>query len=133
MQLEIAQIEQEFNQWRKIRRNSREEIPQDLLYKARKLYPAYKKSMICERLKLSDKKLKQILDSAEEPKDTPFNPFVIAKMPVAPELSTELSAELPALPEAFAEFVLKTSDRELGIKIPCAYLSQCFAHLGGLL
>jgi hypothetical protein len=123
--LSLEHIEQEFMNWRQERRNSREAIPQDLLDKARQLYPTYKKSVICERLKLSDKKLKEILDSSL---------FVIAQMPQAPaEIKAELPTKLPALPEAFAEFRLKTPNRELSIKIPCDYLGQCFSHMAGLL
>lgn len=101
----LEQVEQEFMNWRQHRQNLREAIPQDLLDKARQLYPIYKKSVICERLRLSDKKFKELLDSSEKQKDAHPNLFVIAQMPQVPAgLKAELASELPALPEAFAEF-----------------------------
>ena len=131
--LSLEKVEQEFIHWRQNRRNSREAIPQDLWEKAAQLYPAYPTSMICQRLKLSGGELKQHMLKSENQNDLAPNPFVIAQMPATPELIPELPAELPALPEAFAEFTLKTPNRELSIKIPCDYLGQCFAHMGGLL
>ena len=127
--LSLEQVEQEFMNWRKQRRNSREAIPQDLWKKAVQLYPAYKTPVICKRLKLSGGELRQQMLKSDNQNDLASNPFVIAQMPAA----HELPAELPALPEAFAEFTLKTPNRELSIKIPCDYLGQCFAHMGGLL
>ena len=127
--LSLEQIEQEFIHWRQNRSSPREPIPQYLWQKAVRLYPTYTTSMIRERLKLSGSQLKEQILQFEESSDFKDNPFVIAKMPEAPELP----AKLPALPEAFASFTLKTSDRELRIQIPCAYLGQCFAHMGGLL
>lgn len=126
----LEQVDQEFMNWRQHRQNLREAIPQDLLDKARQLYPIYKKSVICERLRLSDKKFKELLDSSEKQKDAHPNLFVIAQMPQAP---AELKTELPALPEAFAEFRLKTKDRELCIQIPCDYVGHVFPHMAGLL
>ena len=134
MQLEklpsLEQVEQEFILWRQNRRNSREAIPQDLWKKAVQLYPAYKTPVICKRLKLSGGELRQQMLKSGNQNDLAPNPFVIAQMPAAP---AELPAELPALPEAFAQFILKTPNRELSIKIPCDYLGQCFSHMAGLL
>ena len=124
--LSLEQVEQEFMNWRQNRRNSREAIPQDLWEKAAQLYPAYPTSMICQRLKLSGGELKQHMLKPENQNDLAQNPFVIAQMPA-------VQAELPAVPEAFAEFTLKTPNRALSIKIPCDYLGQVFPHMAGLL
>ena len=124
--LSLEQVEQEFMHWRQNRRNSREAIPQDLWKKAVQLYPAYKTPVICKRLKLSGGELRQQMLKSCNQNDLAPNPFVIAQMPA-------VQAELPAVPKAFAEFTLKTPNRELSIKIPCDYLGQCFSHMAGLL
>ena len=127
--LSLEHVEQEFILWRQNRRNSREAIPQDLWKKAVQLYPAYKTPVICKRLKLSGGELRQQMLKSGNQNDLAPNPFVIAQMPATPALIPEL----PALPEAFAEFTLKTPNRELCIKIPCDYLGQVFPHMAGLL
>ncbi len=121
----LEQVEQAFIDWRAQRRNRSEAIPPGLWEKAVRLYPTYKTSVICQRLRLSGRQLRQHLlaseNSTDLPEDLAQNPFVIAKMPKV------------TAPQALASFTLKTSGRELSLQIPCDYVGQIFPHMAGLL
>ena len=54
-----------FQQWRSKRRNSAEPIPDRLWSMAISLYPKYKRSSICQQLRLSGGKFKKHLEQAE--------------------------------------------------------------------
>ena len=60
--LEVA--EKAFAQWREQRTSRSESIPQKLWEMVLKLYPKYKKTVICRRLRLSGSQLKHHLDSS---------------------------------------------------------------------
>ena len=61
--LTLESVEEAFQQWREQRSNLSEPIPKKLWEMVLKIYPKYKRSVICRRLRLSGSQLKQYLDS----------------------------------------------------------------------
>ena len=62
--LTLEVVEKAFAQWREQRTSRSESIPQKLWEMVLKLYPKYKKTVICRRLRLSGSQLKHHLDSS---------------------------------------------------------------------
>lgn len=61
--LTLESVEEAFAQWREQRSNRSEPIPKKLWEMVLKIYPKYKRTVICRRLRLSGRQLKQHLDS----------------------------------------------------------------------
>ena len=61
--LTLELVEEAFVQWREQRTSRSESIPKKLWEMVLKLYPKYKKTVICRRLGLSGSQLKQHLDN----------------------------------------------------------------------
>ena len=62
--LTLESVEEAFQQWREQRSNLSEPIPKKLWEMVLKIYPKYKRTVICRRLRLSGSQLKQQLDSS---------------------------------------------------------------------
>ena len=62
--LTLEVVEKAFTQWREQRSNLSEPIPKKLWEMVLKIYPKYKRTVICRRLRLSGSQLKQQLDSS---------------------------------------------------------------------
>jgi hypothetical protein len=62
--LTLESVEQAFAQWREQRSSRSESIPKKLWEMVLKIYPKYKRTVICRRLRLSGSQLKQQLDSS---------------------------------------------------------------------
>ena len=62
--LTLEIVEKAFQLWREQRTSRSESIPQKLWEMVLKLYPKYKKTVICRRLRLSGSQLKLHLDSS---------------------------------------------------------------------
>ena len=60
----IELVEEAFCEWRATRRSRAELIPKNLWSMALELYPQYKRSIICHRLRLSGSQFKQRLEGA---------------------------------------------------------------------
>lgn len=60
--LTLASVEEIFQQWRAARHNRAEAIPESLWSMALGLYPEYKRSIICHRLRLSGAQFKRRLE-----------------------------------------------------------------------
>jgi len=61
--LTLESVEEAFQQWREQRSSRSESIPKELWKMVLKIYPKYKRTVICRRLRLSGSQLKQYLDS----------------------------------------------------------------------
>jgi hypothetical protein len=61
--LTLESVEEAFQQWREQRSSRSESIPKKLWEMVLKIYPKYKRTVICRRLRLSGSQLKQYLDS----------------------------------------------------------------------
>lgn len=61
--LTLESVEEAFQQWREQRSSRSESIPKKLWEMVLKIYPKYKRTVICRRLGLSGSQLKQYLDS----------------------------------------------------------------------
>jgi len=61
--LTLESVEEAFQQWREQLSNLSEPIPKKLWEMVLKIYPKYKRTVICRRLRLSGSQLKQYLDS----------------------------------------------------------------------
>lgn len=61
--LTLESVEEAFQQWREQRSSRSESIPKELWGMVLKIYPKYKRTVICRRLRLSGSQLKKYLDS----------------------------------------------------------------------
>lgn len=61
--LTLESVEEAFHQWREQRSSRSESIPKKLWEMVIKIYPKYKRTVICRRLRLSGSQLKKYLDS----------------------------------------------------------------------
>ena len=74
--LNLSSVEEAFQQWRAGRRHRAEAIPEALWSMALGLYPEYKRSIICDRLRLSGAQFKRRLE--ENSTTEPQKGFVLA-------------------------------------------------------
>jgi hypothetical protein len=85
--LTLEFVEKAFAQWREQRSSRSESIPKKLWEMVLKIYPKYKRTVICRRLRLSGSQLKQQLDSSS----SSGSGFVLASVnPVKKQLTTHL-------------------------------------------
>jgi hypothetical protein len=79
----LKSVEEAFCKWRAQRNSRAESIPKDLWSMALELYPQYKRSIICHRLRLSGSQFKQRLESGSP--TFVDNSFVLASRDVVKE------------------------------------------------
>ena len=97
-----------FDEWRMQRRYKTEAIPKSLRAMAGSLYPEYKTSIICNRLRISSSQLSQYI---KELSGTVSDGFVMAKPP-----STEAS-EVTESSSHLISMTLNGKDRSLHLSV----------------
>lgn len=118
--LELA--EAAFCKWRDERSSRAELIPEHLWSMALRLYPHYKRSRICDRLRLSGSQFKRRLEG--EPPSFATKGFVLAskdEMKVTPALSQDI------------KLTIQGKERALTFCVDVYALSHILPHIGALL
>lgn len=118
--LELA--EEAFCRWRTERRSGRESIPENLWEMALGLYPQYKRSKICEGLRLSGSQFKRRLEG-DSPRFTNAG-FVLAS-------SDEVKANTN--PSPAIQLSIEGKERVLTLSVGVDALLQLLPHIGTLL
>jgi hypothetical protein len=118
----LESVEEAFCLWRTQRSSLAELIPKNLWSMALELYPGYKRSIICKRLRLSGSQFKQRLE--ESCNQFSNKGFVLAAR-------DESKANSLANPEV--KLTIQGKERALSICIGAAELSQILPQLGMLL
>lgn len=118
----LESVEAAFCEWRAQRSSRIDPIPEDLWGMALRLYPEYKRSKICHRLRLSSSQFKPRLESRDRP---PSNKgFVLA-------LRDEVNVNLQPSPEV--QLTIQGKERVLTLCVNVHALAQILPHVGVLL
>ena len=118
----LESVEEAFCKWRDERSSRAELIPEHLWSMAVRLYPDYKGSKICERLRLSGSQFKRRLEGGR-PRFAD-NGFVLAsknEIKVTPSLSQEI------------QLTIQGKERTLMFCVDVHALNQLLPHIGALL
>lgn len=118
--LELA--EEAFCKWRDERSSRAELIPEHLWSMALRLYPHYKRSRICERLRLSGSQFKRRLE--EERPSFAANGFVLASKDEI-KVTSALSQDI--------QLTIQGKERALTFCVDMHALSHILPHIGALL
>ena len=118
--LELA--EETFCQWRIQRSSGKEPIPENLWGMALGLYPEYKRSKICDRLRLSGSQFKRRLEGGYS--TFAEQGFVLASQEEV-KTSTKQTQEI--------QLTIQGKERVLTLCVDVHALSQILPHLGALL
>lgn len=118
----IDTVKEAFQEWRKHRRNSAEPIPENLWEMAIGLEPHYKRSTICQQLRLGGSQFKQRLEGARN--RLTEGGFVLASR-------DKVEANSKLLPEV--QLTIQGEVRSLRLCVDVSALSQVLPHLGALL
>ncbi len=92
----LASAKLAFEQWRMQRSSRSESIPEDLWEMAKSLYPYYKRSTICQQLRLSGTDFRQRLE--ESCHRLPESGFVLASGDMIDSHSKQLPGIPPIIP-----------------------------------
>lgn len=118
----LESAEEAFCLWRTQRRSRAELIPENLWSMALGLYPQYKRSKICEQLRLSGSQFKQRLEgSGYTPSD---NGFVLASRD---------EVKVNTVPNHEVQLTIQGKERSLKLCVEVHALSQILSHLSVLL
>ena len=118
----LESTEEAFCKWRVERSSRAELIPEELWAMALRLYPHYKRSKICERLRLSGSQFKRRLEGGG---DTRANHgFVLASRNVA-KATHALNSEI--------QLTLQGHTRSMTLCFDVHALGQVLPHVGALL
>lgn len=115
-------VDEAFCEWRATRRSRAELIPKNLWSMALKLYPQYKRSIICHRLRLSGSQFKQRLEGGSH--TFVDNGFVYA--------SRDVVKENPASNHE-VQLTIQGKERVLTLCVDVHALGQILPHIGALL
>ena len=117
--MELAK--ESFSQWRIRRSNQSEPIPEKLWDMALRLYPKYKRSHICEQLRLSGSQFKRRLEEGRACIDQGFILASKDEIKVTPKQGQEI------------QLTIQGKERTLTLCVEVHALSQVFSHIGTLL
>lgn len=120
--LTIDSVKAAFQEWRLHRRSSAEPIPENLWAMATGLEPHYKRSTICQQLRLSGSQFKQRLEGVCD--RLIESGFVLASL-------DKVEADSKLLPEV--QLTIQGQVRSLTLCVNVNVLSQVLPHLGALL
>jgi hypothetical protein len=120
--LTLESAEAAFQQWREQRSSRSELIPKNLWSMALKLYPQYKRSIICRRLGLSGGQFKQHLD--DNSPTFSDSGFVLASRDSVKENSMLKSK---------VQLTIQGKERALTFSVDVHALGQILPHIGMLL
>lgn len=120
--LTLESAEEAFRQWREKRSSRVESIPEMLWSMALGLYPQYKRSKICRRLRLSGAQFRERLEAGGHLFASPG--FVLASKEVVKETSI-LRPEI--------QLTLQGQARSMTLCFDVHALGQVLAHVGALL
>lgn len=120
--LKLASVEKAFQQWRADRSSRAEPIPEALWSMALGLYPQYKRSKICDVLRLSGTQFKRRLEGDDT---TPVkNGFVLASRD---------DVNTPPATHTDIQLTLQGQLRSMTLCFDRHALPQVLAHVGALL
>lgn len=120
----LESVEEAFREWRKNRRNSVEPIPENLWAMATGLYPQYKRSTLCQKLRLGGSQLKQRIDGGVS--RLTDSGFVLASR-------DEIGSNLKPMPISAVQLTIQGQARSLTLCVDVTSLNQVLPHLGVLL
>lgn len=115
-------VDEAFCKWRAERSSRAELIPEYLWSMALRLYPHYKRSKICERLRLSGSQFKRRLDV--EPPPFADNGFVLA---------SKDEIKVTPVPGQEIQLTIQGKERALMFCVDVRTLSHLLPHIGSLL
>lgn len=118
--LTLELVEAAFYEWREQRNSRRESIPENLWAMAVGLYPQYKRSKICHRLRLSGSQFKRRL----EVEALPASGFVLAS-------SDEIKTTPKLIPKV--QLTIQGKERVLTLCVEAHALDHILPQLGMLL
>lgn len=118
----LESVEAAFSDWRAQRSSRTVPIPEYLWAMALKLYPAYKHSKICHRLRLSASQFKPRLESREQaPADTGF------------VLASREEVKVNLHPSTDVHLTIQGKDRAMILCVSVHALPLILPHVGALL
>lgn len=118
----LESVEAAFCDWRAQRSSRLDPIPEYLWSMALRLYPEYKRSKICHRLRLSGSQFKPRLESLEQsPAD---KGFVLAS-------KEEIQFNLPTSPDV--HLTIQGKERSMTLCVSVHALPLILPHVGALL
>jgi hypothetical protein len=118
----LESAEEAFREWRMHRRSSVESIPENLWAMAIGLFPQYKRSAICQKLRLSGSQLKQRIEGAVS--RLTDSGFVLASRD---------EVESNSKPIPVVQLTIQGEVRSLTLCVDVNNLNQVLPHLGALL
>ncbi len=118
--MELAK--ESFSQWRSNRSSQSEPIPENLWGMALGLYPKYKRSHICEQLRLSGSQFKRRLG---EDRLIGINKGFV--------LASKDGIKVPSKQDQEIQLTIQGKERVVTLSVAVHTLSQVFPHIGALL
>ncbi len=118
----LESVEKAFSEWRAQRSSRSESIPKNLWSMALELFPQYKRSIICHKLRLSGSQFKQRLEGRHTFVD---NGFVYA--------SRDVLKENPAASNHEVKLTIQGKERTLTLCVEVHALNQILPHISVLL